>query len=100
MNEWRIITARYANKCVECQDKVPVGTKCFWQKGTGLRHENCSPSLNDNCYRCGRLFSDKGGRARRLDPSKYRDTPSSSSQYCVACYYQYNAGFSGRDWEN
>jgi len=50
---------------------------------------------NQYCNKCGRGFSDcKKGNAQRLDPSRYMNTPQSADQYCTACYYQHNSGYS------
>lgn len=50
-----------------------------------------------NCNKCGRKFSDCGGTASRVDPKKYHQTDRDADKYCTACFYEFNAGYHGRD---
>lgn len=36
---------------------------------------------------------------RRIDPKKYWQTTDNCENFCTACFYQYDCGFSGKELE-
>lgn len=39
--EWRLITVKYTNKCVECSQTISEGEQGLWLRGVGIKHQVC-----------------------------------------------------------
>jgi hypothetical protein len=40
--ESKKITAKFSGNCTRCGRVIPSGVTCLWEKGVGIRHENCT----------------------------------------------------------
>jgi hypothetical protein len=38
---WRLITAKYPGRCVQCSGAIAPGERIRWRKGIGVAHDKC-----------------------------------------------------------
>lgn len=44
--DWITINIKYANKCINCNEVIPVGSTQLWKKGEGVKHQKCNKNTH------------------------------------------------------
>lgn len=45
MMDWKTITVKYPNRCVECRIVIKEGETALYLQGLGLKHKECPTGL-------------------------------------------------------
>lgn len=50
---WIKLTMKFPGTCMICNGKIAVNEPGLWQKGVGVKHEECAKSSGLDCAICG-----------------------------------------------
>jgi len=45
LNEWKLITVKFSNYCIECEEWIMQGEQALWMDRLGIKHIECPTGI-------------------------------------------------------
>lgn len=75
------ITAKFVSTCLDCGERIEVGTKILWSKQLGVKHETCQK--NDDCPKNPCVIQEANDGWK--DAEWYDYVTATKQTYCQKC---------------